>query len=192
MRKASNIMYTIISILAIIVYLFVFFLYLALANGNINFVIFIPLIYIALLIVFSIIRGVLMESNQLGAAGVFTLIILLPAGVIPGVVCGIFTFMAEEIPNSSKVFSLNELYEEKLRFERIQKNNPSAWSESQIKICEERINTRKKEVEKCLKEIEEDYDKEKLSESEYSFYKESYLKELDAEKQYLKELNSNL
>ena len=94
-RNASNIMYTIISILTVISYLIVFFVYLALANGNINFVNFIPLIYIALLIVFSIIRGVLMESNQLGAAGVITIIILLPAGVIPGVVCGIFTLMAE-------------------------------------------------------------------------------------------------
>lgn len=192
MRKASNIMYTIITILTVISYLIVFFVYLALSNGNIDFVIFIPLIYIALLIVFSIIRGVLMESNQLGVAGVITIIILLPAGVIPGVVCGIFTLMAEEISNPSKVVSLDELYEEKLRFERIQKNNPSAWAESQLKIYEERISTRKKEVEKCLEEIEEDYNKEKLSESEYNFYKESYLKELDAEKQYLKELNSNL
>ena len=190
MRNASNIMYTIITILTVISYLIVFFVYLALANGYFNFVNFIPLIYIALLIVFSIIRGVLMESNQLGAAGVITIIILLPAGVIPGVVCGIFTIASEEVSNPSKVISLNELYKEKLRFERIQKNNPSTWAETQIKIYDKRIETRKKEIDKCLEELENDFDK--LTESEYNFYKESYLKELDAEKQYLKELNSNL
>ncbi|MCR5231644.1 MAG: hypothetical protein K6B64_03255 [Acholeplasmatales bacterium] len=192
MRKASNIMCTILTVVTCIAYLIFGLVYIPLFSTEIWFVPTFCFAYIVLLIIAVIIRYNLMERNHLAIGAAITAIVFLPAAIIPGIVCAVFTAIAEPVQVSNDIISLNELYLEKERYENILKNNPSAWAKSQLQLANENIEHRKNEIFKCLEEIEEDYEKEKLSESEYNFYKESYLKELDAEKQYLKELNSNL